>query len=200
MVKTRLIEKKNTIKEDEIKKDSYPNSVVVKVQLKIPEDLLKEIDFLLDISNISKEEFLTDLLINRLENLYNNPEEELLYYIKRSSLRENLRKGINQYYSKEIHKKCHKNEPHLNSDYEYELVEMNLKLPIELYSFFEKFYEITRWKMEKLVNRFIRISLELIYNSPEMIIEILKHGSLLESIKEGIDRINKKLEDNIQSG
>ena len=77
----------------------------VNLELKLPEKLFKFIEKYCKISNISKEEFITFLIITRLSYICSSPEIILNYIKSKDDFFEDLKEGVNSFYKDTIIKR-----------------------------------------------------------------------------------------------
>ncbi len=83
---------------DEIEFDSTNfNQGIVEISLRLPKKLIEFINDFCDKSMVSKEAFLSFLIMERFESIYSEPEVLLGYINKESGFFKALREGVNNY-------------------------------------------------------------------------------------------------------
>jgi len=206
-----MLEKPNMKNLDVIKKErEYKNHHVgykiLHNEIEIPEILISSIESLCDITNRTRDDLLTQFIIEQLESLYQEPEN-ILYYMKNNiELLEQLKLGINQFYGFKFHKKnsayhrilksCYnqKNESsenekeYLGHPIKFGKLKIDFKMPEIMVSSIGIVLKITGRTREDLFSTFIINVLSLIYQIPEIILNLLKDNKeFFECLRVGIN-------------
>lgn len=163
------------------------------VIIRIPKLLLPEIDFMLTFSTLSRAEFFTQLIIDRLEDLYHNPELFYSYLLEHTDFKERFRKGLDQYYGKERQKDNHQINNQEIKGYEYDETKFVLELPEALFSSIDYLGNLLGQSRESVLNEFIHIRLEFIYDCTELMLDFFDTDiPFFKRLREGLDRYDEK--------
>jgi len=164
------------------------NFEILKISLKLPKIISSIIETIKIITNLPRDNLFNDFIVTELDSFSNDLDSLFNLVLKKSNLLERLRIGINQYYGKKKHAKKLKIKKNKTINYNYEIIDITIKLPKKLVNFVNSICELANIQKEYFFSTLIFTRLEYIYSDPEVLFSYIDGESgIYKELREGIE-------------
>ena len=164
------------------------NFKILKISLKLPKIISSIIETIKIITNLPRDNLFNDFIVTELDSFSNDLDSLFNLVLKKSNLLERLRIGINQYYGKKKHAKKLKIKKNKTINYNYEIIDITIKLPKKLVNFVNSICELANIQKEYFFSNLIFTRLEYIYSDPEVLFSYIDGESgIYKELREGIE-------------